>query len=117
MSQVADTLKELAWPDQAGDISTGVVGCADGHDINTAYAVGAMMPVYMCGSGATVWVRYRTSAGTAISGARISGGGATIDGLAILAVDVATPGVHIGRIQHYHTDIAAEAWVKVRLAL
>ena len=117
MSQVADTQKELAWPDQAGDISTGVVGCAPGHDIDTAYSVGDMMPVYMCGSGATVWVRYRSSAGALVSGQRVSGGGATIDGRAIAAVDVATPGVHIGRVQHYHTDIAAEAWIKVRLAL
>ena len=117
MSQVADTTKECAWPDAAGDISLGVVGVIPGGDVDTAYSVGDMMPVYMCGSSAVVWVRYRTSAGAAVAGSRISGGGATIDGLAILAVDVATPGVHIGRIMHYHTDIAAEAWIKVRLAL
>ena len=111
------TFKAVAWPDAAGDISLGVVGCAPGHDINTAYATGDMVPVYMTGSGAVVWVRYRTSAGALTAGAIISGGGATIDGLAIAGVDNATLWNYLGRVTHWHDDIAAEAWIKVRLAI
>lgn len=107
--------KDVAWPDQAGDVSTGIAGVIPGGDVDTAYAVGAMLPVYLCGGGATVWVRYRTSAGALKAGEMISNGGATIDGLAIPAVDSATPWNRIGRITHWHVDIAAEAWIKVRL--
>lgn len=118
MTQVGEaTFKAVAWPDVAGDVSLGIVGCAYGHDINTAYATGDMMPVYMCGSGAVVWVRYRTSAGALTSGQFISNGGATIDGLAIPAVDSATLWNLVGRVTHWHDDIASEAWIKVRLGI
>jgi len=116
VTTTGEAQKAVAWPDLAGDVTLGVVGCASGHDIDTAYAVGDMMPVYACGSGAVVWVRYRTSAGAAVAGAFISGGGLTADGLAILAVDSATEWNLVGRITHFHSDIAAEAWIKVRLA-
>lgn len=111
------TFKAVAWPDAAGDLSLGIVGCSPDHDINTAYAVGDMVPVYMCGSGATVWVRYRTSAGALTAGQFISNGGVTIDGLAITAVDSATLWNLVGRVTHWHDDIAAEAWIKVRLGI
>jgi hypothetical protein len=117
VTTTGETQKNVAWPDAAGDIATGVVGCAPGHDIDTAYSTGDMMPVYMTGSGATVWVRLRTSAGALTAGAFVSHGGATVDGLAIVGVDSATLANNIGRITHFHADVAAEQWIKVRLSL
>lgn len=111
----AEGQKAVAWPDAANDISTGVVGCAPGHDIDTAYSVGDMMPVYMTGSGAVVWVRAKTSMGSRNAGALIGNDGATgANGLAAVGVE----GLYenLGRITHFHTDIAAEQWIKVRLS-
>lgn len=111
-----ETQKNVAWPDGADDISTGVVGCSAGHDIDTAYSTGDMMPVYMCGSAAVVWVRLKTSAGAASAGELLGNDGATAaNGLAILG----TEGTYelLGRITHFHADVAAEQWVKVRLSV
>lgn len=105
----------VAWPDLADDTCVGVVGNAPGHDIDTAYAVGDMMPVYMTGSGAVVWVRLKTSAGAMVAGDLLMHDGDTaINGLAIAG----TEGTYeiLGRITHWHNDIAAEQWVKVRLS-
>jgi hypothetical protein len=106
----------VAWPDAANDISTGVVGCAPGHDIDTAYSVGDMMPVYMTGSGAEVWVRLKASVAAQVAGNLIGNDGATAaNGLAIAGVE----GTYelLGRITHWHNTIAAEQWVKVRLSI
>jgi hypothetical protein len=115
VTTTGETQKNVAWPDGANDISTGVVGCAPGHDIDTAYSTGDMMPVYMCGSGAVVWVRYVTSGGALTAGALIDNSGATADGLAVLG----TEGLYenLGRITHFHADVAAEQWIKVRLSI
>jgi hypothetical protein len=106
---------DAAWPDAANDISTGVVGCAPGHDIDTAYSTGDMMPVYMTGSGAEVWVRYKTSAGALVAGDLIDNTGVAADGLATKG----TEGLYenLGRVTHWHNDIAAEQWIKVRLSI
>ena len=106
---------DVAWPDGADDTCVGVVGCAPGHDIDTAYAVGDMMPVYMAGSMAVVWVRYETSGGALVAGDLIDNNGITADGLATIGVE----GLYenLGRITHWHNDIAAEQWIKVRLSV
>jgi hypothetical protein len=105
----------VAWPDGANDISTGVVGCAPGHDVDTAYTVGDMMPVYMTGSMAVVWVRLVTGAAAMVAGDLVDNSGATADGLAV----VGTEGLYenLGRITHWHNTIAAEQWIKVRLSV
>ena len=105
----------VAWPDLANDTTVGVVGCAPGHDIDTAYAVGDMMPVYMCGSGAVVWVRLKASVAALVAGDLLMNDGATaINGLAVAG----TEGLYevIGHITHWHNTIATEQWVKVRLS-
>jgi len=107
----------VAWPDAADDIATGVVGCAPGHDIDTAYSVGDMMPVYMTGSGAVVWVRLKNGAGAgvAVAGDLVGHDGATaVNGLAIAGVEGTYE--NIGRLTHWHNTIAAEQWIKVRLS-
>ena len=115
VTTLGEAQKAVAWPDAANDESIGVVGCAPGHDVNTAYSVGDMMPVYMTGSGAVVWVRGKTSLGSANAGALIGNDAATaINGLAILGVEGTYE--NVGRLTHFHTDIAAEQWIKVRLS-
>jgi hypothetical protein len=115
VTTVAEAQKAVAWPDAANDVSTGVVGCIPGGDIDTAYATGVMMPVYMTGSAAVVWVRYKTSAGALSAGELIGNDGATAaNGLAILGVEGTYE--NLGRVTHFHDDIAAEAWIKVRLS-
>jgi hypothetical protein len=114
VTAVGETQKNVCWPDGANDTCVGVVGCAPGHDIDTAYSTGDMMPVYMCGSGAVVWVRLKTSAGAAVAGTLLGNDGATAaNGLAILGVE----GTYelLGVLQHFHADVAAEQWVMVRI--
>lgn len=109
--------RAVAWPDAAGDNSFGVVGCAPGHDVNTAYAVGDMMPVYTRASKATVWVRAKTSLGANIAGQKLMHDGATaVSGLAILAADGATLFNDIlGECLQTSADVAAEKWLMVQL--
>jgi hypothetical protein len=115
VTTTGETQKNVAWPDAANDISVGVVGCAPGHDIDTAYSTGTMMPVYMVGSGAVVWVRLKASAGALTAGCLVGNDGATaVNGLAIAGVEGTYE--NIGRITHYHADVAAEQWIKVRLS-
>ena len=111
----AAAASDVAFPDGANDISTGVVGCAPGHDVDTAYSVGDMMPVYMTGSMAVVWVRLVTGAAAMVAGDLVDNSGITADGLAI----VGTEGLYenLGRITHWHNLIAAEQWIKVRLSV
>ena len=49
--------RDVCWADAAGDIAYGVVGCAPGHDVDTAYSTGDMVPIYTRAGGSTVWVR------------------------------------------------------------
>lgn len=74
-------------------------------------------PVYLCGSGAEVWVRFKTSGGALVAGAPVMNDGATAaNGLAIAAADSATLfATVVGKCQHWHDDIASESWIKVRL--
>ena len=104
----------VCMPDAANDIPLGVVGCSLNHDIDTAYDTGEMMPVYMCGSSAVVWVRYVTSGGALVTGQIVDTAVATT-GLAVLG----TEGLYenVGRCAAWHNDIAAEQWIKVRLGL
>lgn len=111
--ETADT-NNVAWPDAADDMSIGVAGCAPGHDIDTAYSVGDMLPVYVVGSGVEVWVRVKTSAGAIKRGVLLKHDGATaVNGLAILG----TEGVYenLGRTTMDSPDLASERWCKVRL--
>lgn len=109
--------KTCCWPDAAGDVSLGVVGCNPGHDVDTAYTAGDTVPVYMVGSCAKVWVRFRTSGGAVVAGDPIMADGGTADGLAIVGADSATVfAAGIGRCSHWHDDIASESWVAVRLS-
>jgi len=108
--------KTCCFPDAAGDVSLGIVGCMPGHDVETAYTAGDTFPVYMVGGAATVWVRYRTSGGAVLAGDPIMADGGTADGLAIVGADSATVfAAGIGRCTHWHDDIAAESWVAVKL--
>ena len=109
--------RAVAWPDTDGDNSTGVVGCAPGHDVGTAYAVGDPMPVYVRGSGAEVRVRVKTSAGAIQLGDKLMNDGATAaNGLAILAADSATLlDTVLGKATMISADEANERWVKVKL--
>ena len=111
----AAAASDVAWPDAANDTSVGVVGCAPGHDIDTAYSTGDMMPVYMTGSMAVVWVRYVTSGGALVAGDLVDNSGVTADGLAVLG----TEGLYenLGRITHWHNTIVGEQWIKVRLSV
>ena len=107
----------VCWPDAAGDIAYGVVGCAPGHDVDTAYSVGDMVPVYPRTGGAMVWVRIKTSAGAIVRGQAIMHDGATaVNGLGILGVDSATLfATKIGAAEQISADVAAERWCKVGL--
>ena len=109
--------KSVAWPDAAGDISYGVVGCAPGHDPNTAYSVGDMVPVFTRSGKATVWLRVKTSAGAQTAGMIMMHDGATaVSGLAIIGADSATlPMTKIGVATMTSADVAAEKWLKVQL--
>jgi hypothetical protein len=105
----------ILWPALADEISTGVAGCAPGHDIDTAYAVGEMVPVYMVGSMAEVWVRMKAGVLAQVAGNLIGSDAATAaNGLAIAGVEGTVE--NIGRLTHWHNTIAAEQWVKVRLS-
>ena len=112
-----EAARAVAWPDADGDNSTGVVGCAKGHDVDTAYAVGDMMPVYQRNSGAEVWVRVKTSAGAIQLGDKLMNDGATTaNGLAILAADSATLlDTVLGVASMISADEANERWCKVKL--
>jgi len=112
--ETADT-RNVAWPDGADDLPTGVVGCAPGHDIDTAYSTGDMMPLYPCGEGATVWVRVKTSAGAIYHGLLAAEDSGTANGLAIIG----TEGTYenIGRFAMESPDVGAERWVMVRLSV
>ena len=116
VTQIGGAQKTCAWPDGAGDVSLGIVGCNPGHDVETAYTAGDTFPVYIVGGAATVWVRYRTNGGAIVGGAPVMGDGGTADGLAIAGADSATiMFAGIGRCTHWHDDIAAESWVAVKL--
>jgi hypothetical protein len=111
--ETADT-RNVAWPDAANDICFGVVGCAPGHDIDTAYSTGEMMPVYVKGSAAEVWVRVKTSAGAIKLGAELMhDGGTAVNGLAILGTELVFE--HLGFASMESPDVAAERWCTVRL--
>jgi hypothetical protein len=114
VTMVDQTQKNVAWPDAANEPPVGVVGCGPGHDIDTAYAVGDMMPVYMCGSGATVWVRLKASAGALSAGYLID---TTVDATGLATIGVEGLYENLGRITHFHADVASEQWVKVRLSV
>ena len=112
-AETADT-NNVCWPDAADEVPLGVVGCAPGHDKDTAYATGDMMPVYVIGLMAEVWVRVKTSAGAIKRGVLLKHDGATAaNGLAILG----TEGVYenLGRTSMDSPDVAAERWCKVIL--
>ena len=118
VTQTGGSQKAVDWPDADGDHSLGIVGCSPGHDIDTAYtAVTDTFPVYLCGSGAEVWVRFKTSGGALVAGEPVMNDGATAaNGLAIAAADSATLfATVVGKCQHWHDDIASESWIKVRL--
>ena len=116
VTQIGGSQKTCAWPDTAGDVALGIVGCNLGHDVNTAYTAGDTVPVYMVGSGAVVWVRYRTSGGALVAGDPVMNAGGTADGLAIVGADGATIfATKLGRCTHWHDDIASESWIQVRL--
>ena len=111
----AAAASDVAFPDAANDTCVGVVGCAPGHDVDTAYAAGDMMPVYMAGSMAVVWVRLVGGAAAMVAGDLIDNSGITADGLAV----VGTEGLYenLGRITHWHNTIVGEQWIKVRLSV
>jgi len=117
VTTTGETDRNVCWPDAAGDIAYGVVGCAPGHDVDTAYSVGDMMPVYTRAGGAQVWVRIKTSAGAIVAGQAIMHDGATaVNGLGILGVDSATLfATKIGTAAQISADVAAERWCKVDL--
>jgi hypothetical protein len=112
--ETADT-NNVAWPDAGNDICLGVVGCAPGHDIDTAYSVGDMMPVYIFGHSAEVWVRVKTSAGAIKRGLELMhDGGTAVNGLAILGTELIFE--HLGYATMESPDVAAERWCKVVLS-
>ena len=109
--------RAVAWADADGDISYGVVGCAPGHDPDTAYGTGVMMPVYTREGGAQVWVRAKTSLGANTAGQILMNDGATTaNGLAIVGADSATlPMTKIGEASQTSADVAQEKWLKMTL--
>lgn len=109
--------RAVAWPDAAGDISYGVAGCPPGHDIDTAFSVGDMIPVYPRSAKALVWLRAKTSLGANTKGQILMHDGATaISGLAIVGADSATlPMTKIGTCEQHSADVAAEKWLKCQL--
>ena len=116
VTQTDGSQKTCAFPDAAGDVSLGIVGLIPGADVDVAYTAGDTFPVYMVGAGATVWVRYRTSAGALVAGSPVMADGGTADGLGKLAADSATVfAAGIGRSIAWHDDIASESWVAVKL--
>lgn len=58
VDMTADT-NNVCWPDAADEATLGIVGCTISHDIDTAYTVGTMVPVYVRGSRAEVWLRLK----------------------------------------------------------
>ena len=112
--ETADT-RNVAWPDGADDLPLGVVGCAPGHDIDTAYSTGDMMPVYVVGGGAEVWVLVKTSAGVIYRGLLAAEDSGTANGLAIIG----TEGTYelAGRFTMESADVGAERWGRMRLSL
>jgi hypothetical protein len=105
------------WPDEASDALIGVVGCLPDHDIDTAYAAGTTVPVYMRGSKAVVWVYFRSNGGALVAGSPVSHGGLAIDGAAIVGIDGVNPLFdHLGYSTHWHDQIASVSWVQVRLS-
>ena len=116
VTQTGGSQKTCCWPDAAGDVSLGIVGLNPGQDVDVAYTAGDTFPVYMVGSGATVWVRFRTSGGALVAGSPVMADGGTADGLAIVGADGATIfNAGIGRSVAWHDDIASESWVAVKL--
>lgn len=109
--------RSVAWADAAGDLSHGVVGNPPGHDVNTAFGTGVMMPVYTKTGGAQVWARAKTSLGANLSGQPLMHDGAAgANGLAVLGVDSATlPFTRIGYADQTSADVAAEKWLKMTL--
>ena len=109
--------RAVAWADADGDISYSVVGVAPGHDVNTAYGTGVMIPTYPRSAGATIWLRIKTSAGAITAGALIMNDGATTaNGLGILGADSATlPFTILGSTTMFSADEANERWCKVEL--
>jgi len=105
----------VAWPDGVNDVSLGVVGCNPSHDVDTGYAIGSSVPVYYCGSGATVWVQVKASQAL-VAGAPMSSDAAAGTGVAIPSADgtdILFEG--IGRVTHWADSIASVSWAKVRL--
>ena len=116
VTQTGQSQKKVAWPDASDDALTGVVGCLPGQDVDTAYPIGSTVPVYMIGSFATVWVRFRASGGALVAGSPVTSDDTGPDGQGILAVDggdIFAAGV--GRCTHWHDDIASQSWVAVKL--
>ena len=114
--QTGQSQKAVAMSDGAGDVAVGIVGCLPGQDVDTAYAVGSTVPVYMVGSFATVWVRFRTNGGATVAGTPIMAEHTGPDGLSIIATDSVTVfATGIGRCTHWHDDIASESWIAVKL--
>ena len=109
--------RAVAWADADGDTSHGVVGNPPGHDVNTAFGTGVMMPVYTRNGGAQVWVRAKTSLGANIASQPLMNDGATTaNGLAILGADSATlPFTRIGYADQTSADVAEEKWLKMTL--
>lgn len=102
------------WADAANDVPIGVVLCPPGADIDAAITATESFEVAVCGSGAEVWVRFKTSGGALAAGSLVMHDGATAaNGLALLGLE----GTYevIGRCLDLHDDIASESWVKVRL--
>lgn len=115
VTTLGEAQKNVAWADAANDQPLGVVGCAPGHDVDTAYSVGDMMPIYMCGSAAVVWSRFKTSGGALSAGELVMLDSGTANGLTVAG----TEGLYevCGRITHFHADIASEQWIKLRLSV
>lgn len=113
--ETADT-NNVAWPDLANDVVLGVVGCAPGHDIDTEYSTGDMVPVYVAGSMAEVWVRVGAAAGALKRGDWVEASVAA-DGLAVIATDepIVVGLEKVGRAAMESPDDLAERWCKVRL--
>jgi hypothetical protein len=116
VTQTDGSQKTCCWPDAVTEPLLGVVGNLPGQDVDTAYTAGDTVPVYMRGSGAVVWVYFRTSGGALVAGSPVSHGGGTADGEAILGVDGANHLYdHLGYATHWHDDIASDSWVQVRI--
>ena len=114
--QEGQSQKAVAMSDGAGDPAVGIVGCLPGQDVDTAYAVGSTVPVYMVGSFATVWVRYRLTGGALVAGSPVMADDTGPDGLCIAGADSATVfAAGVGRCTHWHDDIGSESWVAVKL--